>query len=126
MRARWVVFLVVASNLITLAIVFGVRAYDEHYRFDIAKWRANAPGDCNDNYRRQMVEDLSENYLRVGMSPGNVRWLLGPPEYVETFRGNRQWIYDTGVIVSDCLSLVVRFGREGRRVTEWHHPFLDD
>lgn len=115
--------LVVASNLFTLALVFGLRAYDEHYRFDVAKWHAESAGDCDDDHRRQMVEDLDANYLRIGMTEASVRFLLGQPTYKES---PRVWSYDTGLIVSDCFHLVVVFDEPGGQLVEWSHPFLDN
>jgi hypothetical protein len=120
-RARWVVLLLVASNLLTLAIVLGTRWYDERHSFDVAKWRARLPGNCNDNHREKMVDDLSENYLKVGMTRADVLWLLGPPdtsrEAPELERVLVGW--DTGLEVSDCRYFHVNFGPGGRTVVGW-------
>jgi hypothetical protein len=121
MRTRWVVLLVLATNLLTLAIVFGVRWYDDNYRFDAAKWHARQPGDCNDEHRWHMVEDLGENYLDVGMTRADVLWLLGPPDLVEEAPGGPRALlgWDTGLLASDCEYFYVNFGRGGKTVVEW-------
>jgi hypothetical protein len=121
MRARWVVLLVVASNLLTLAIVFGARWYDDRHSFDAAKWHARLPGDCNDDHREKMVDDLAENYLEVGMARSDVLWLLGPPDSGQEASGAvRQLLgWDTGIEASDCRYFFVNFGPGGRTVVEW-------
>lgn len=118
MRARSVVLLVLASNLLTLAIVFGARWYEERSSFDVAKWHARLPGDCNDDHREEMVDDLAENYLQVGMSRADV---LGPadtsdeaPDGSRTLRG-----WDTGRDTSGCRYFYVNFGPGDRTVVEW-------
>ena len=120
MRARWVVLLVVASNLLTLAIVFGTRWYSERYSFDVAKWHARLPGDCNDDHRERMTDDLRENYLEIGMSRADVLWLLGPPDFSqEALEGERTLLgWDTGMRASDCRYFYVNFGR-GDTVVEF-------
>jgi hypothetical protein len=121
-RARWIVLLVVASNLLTLAIVAGVRWYDERRSFDAAEWHARLPGDCNDDHREEMVEDLAERYLQVGMTRADVEWLLGPPDTShETAEADRLLLgWDTGLEGSDnCKYFRVNFGGRGQTVVEW-------
>jgi hypothetical protein len=121
MRARWVVLLVVASNLLTLAIVFGTRWYGERHSFDVAEWHARLPGDCNDDHREQMVDDLSENYLQVGMARTDVEWLLGPPDTSsEAPDGSRTLLgWDVGRSGSACDYFYVNLGPGARTVVEW-------
>ena len=121
MRARWVVLVVIASNLVTLGIVLGVRWHGDTYRFNVAKWHAAKPGFCNDGFRRDMVGDLvSGGYLRVGMSRAEVIWLLGPPDYTNTERPTTVSGWDTGVVdVSTCTEFLVDFGPKGQRVVDW-------
>ena len=120
-RARWVVLLVVASNLLTLAIVFGARWYDERHSFDAVKWHARLPGDCNDDHRRKMVDDLAENYLEVGIARSDVEWLLGPPDSSQEAEGATRLLlgWDIGVVASDCKYFYVNFGPGGRTVVAW-------
>jgi hypothetical protein len=119
-RARWIVLIVIASNLVLLAVmlavVFGVRAHDRQYRFDLAKWHTEEPGDCNDEQRRPMIDDLAKNYLRAGITRDSVRFLLGEPAYKES---PRVWVYDTGLLVSDCVHFTVVF--EGNKLVDWTH-----
>jgi hypothetical protein len=122
MRTRWVVLLVVASNLLTLAIVFGTRWYDERHSFDVAKWHARLPGDCNDDHREKMVDDLADNYLEVGMKRVDVEWLLGPPDISQEAREADRLLlgWDTGLRGSDnCTYFRVNFGGRGQTVVEW-------
>jgi hypothetical protein len=121
MRARWVVLLVVASNLLTLAIVFGTHWYVEEHSFDAAKWHARLPGDCNDDHREKMVDDLAENYLEVGMDRSDVLFLLGLPDTnQETPDGSRVLNgWDTGRSASECDYFRVNFARDGRIVVGW-------
>ena len=122
MRVRSVVLLVVASNLLTLAIVFSTRWYDEQSSFDVAKWHARLPGDCNDDHREQMVDDLAESYLEVGMTRVDVQWLLGPPDTSqEAAEADRLLLgWDIGLRGSDnCSYFRVEFGGRGQTVVEW-------
>jgi hypothetical protein len=120
-RARWVVLLVVGSNLVTLAIVFGTRWYVEQHSFDVAKWHARLPGDCNDDYRKKMVDDLGKKYLQVGMARADVEWLLGPPDTSQRTPGGSRTLlgWDTGITASDCDYFFVNLGGRGQTVVEW-------
>jgi hypothetical protein len=121
MRSRWVVLLVVASNLLTLAIVFGTRWYDERHSFDVATWHARLPGDCNDDHREKMVDDLAQNYLEVGMSRADVEWLLGPPDSGDEAPGASRTLlgWDIGIRGSECDYFFVNLGPGGRTVVGW-------
>jgi hypothetical protein len=121
MRARLVVLLVVVSNLLTLAIVFGTQWYAERHSFDVAKWHARQPGDCNDDHREKMVDDLADDYLEVGMARSDVLFLLGIPDTnQEAPDGSRVLSgWDTGITGSDCDLFFVNFGPGGRTVVEW-------
>jgi hypothetical protein len=121
MRTRWVVLLVVASNTLTLAIVFGARWYDDRHSFDAAKWHARLPGDCNDDHREKMVDDLAENYLEVGMTRADVEWLLGPPDSGDEAPVAERALlgWDIGITGSDCDLFFVNFGPGGRTVVGW-------
>lgn len=122
MRARWVVLLVLATNLFTLALVFGVRAYDEHYDFDAAEWIAEKPGDCTESHRRQMVEDLDARILRIGLTTESVQAILGRPD----FKIANEWYYETGIVISDCETLALSFDGPRGQLIEWSHPTLRD
>jgi hypothetical protein len=121
MRTRWVVLLVLASNLLTAAVVLGVGWYQERRAFDAAKWHARLPGDCNDDHRRRMTNDLAESYLEVGMSRADVLWLLGEPDTSDEAPGGERTLlaWDTGSDGSDCSYFYVNFGPGGRTVVEW-------
>jgi hypothetical protein len=121
MRARWVVLLVVASNLLTLAIVSGTRWYDERHSFDTAKWHARLPGDCNDDHREKMVNDLAESYLEVGMARSDVLFLLGLPDTNQEAPDGSRVLngWDIGRGGSDCDYFFVNFGPGGRTVVGW-------
>jgi hypothetical protein len=120
-RARWVVLLLVLSNLLTLALVLGFLWYDERRSFDVAAWHSRLPGDCNDDHRAKMVDDLAEGYLRVGMSRADVGWLLGPPDSSQEAEGGARLLlgWDVGIDASDCKYFYVNFGPGGRTVVEW-------
>jgi hypothetical protein len=121
MSARWVVVLVIGSNLLTLGIVLGLQWRDETNRFNVAKWHAAKPGFCNDAFRRDMVGDLaSGGYLKVGMPRAEVIWMLGLPDYTNTERPTTVSGWDTGAVdTSTCTEFLVDFGPAGRRVVDW-------
>jgi hypothetical protein len=121
MRVRFVVLLVVASNLLTLAIVFGALWLGERRAFDAARWHARLPGDCNDDHRRPMTDDLAENYLEVGMGRADVEWLLGEPDTNQEPPGGERVLlgWDTGREASGCRYFYVNFGPGGKTVVEW-------
>jgi hypothetical protein len=120
MRTRWVVLLVVASNVLTLAIVFGTRWYDRGAQLRRREWHARLPGDYNDDHCDKMVDDLAENYVEIGMARADVLWLLGPPDSGQEASGARQLLgWDTGIEASDCRYFYVNFGPGGRTVVEW-------
>jgi hypothetical protein len=128
MSARWVVVLVIGSNLLTLGIVFGVRWHDDTYRFNVAKWHAAKPGFCKDSHRQDMVGDLAKgSYLRVGMPRAEVIWLLGLPDYTNTEKPTTVSGWDTGVVdASSCAEFLVDFGPKGQRVVDWASSTTND
>ena len=114
--------LVVATSLLTLAIVLGMNWYAERNSFDVAKWHARLPGDCNDDHREKMVDDLADNYLEVGMSRTDVQWLLGPPDLSqEAADADRLLLgWDIGLRGSDnCIYFRVNLAGRDQTVVEW-------
>ena len=53
----------------------------DHIKFDKTKW--NEKNDGNYTYRKQMVNDLLNNYQWVGVKQDSVIHMLGQPDYIE-------------------------------------------
>ena len=103
MKRRWVkeAILLIASGLSVLVIAFFVIVPREFYNnpyndkaFDRKVWLSAARSDKMHNPRRQMAEDLQKNYLRKGMTRGQVRRLLGKSngEYDDQ-QGDMDWYF---------------------------------
>lgn len=80
--------------------------------FDAERWRADKEVACSEGYdgaRDSMVGDLRDNHLHRGMSPEQVRALLGPPDntYATAERTILYWATLPGL--TRCYYLSVRF-----------------
>lgn len=87
--------------------------------FDSVMWKA-AGNSCEEsNPRRDMVDDLMENRLKVGMRRREIRRLLGAPggAYKSPHRKGWEWDYTLGVGAS-CENLYLGVNARGR-LFEW-------
>lgn len=88
--------------------------------FDSGEWKAESDVYCDNpnvpHLRQEMVGDLLDEHLGVGMRQAAVRELLGPPDSIEKGRPGTWWTYYTGNDQIDCLTLEILFN--GGRVLE--------
>ena len=70
----------------TCEIVYGI--FTDHgpfddWKFDRKIWQENTNNEDPDNVRGMMIYDLTENYLKKGMSKNKVQELLGRPDFTQ-------------------------------------------
>jgi outer membrane protein assembly factor BamE (lipoprotein component of BamABCDE complex) len=90
--------------------------------FDSTSWQAAKPGGSCDSQRHRwdMLDDLTDNHLRVGMTQAEVRALLGQPDSVANKTNRtRGWDYALGIRGS-CRYLYVGFDLSTNELREWH------
>lgn len=104
--------------------LFAWRASDARSAFDAARWKADGEIACSESYdgaRKRMVGDLRDNHLSTGLTPREVRALLGEPQ--EIFRdpsGHERWLWATASGFTRCWYLSVIFA-DGRLVATDHY-----
>jgi hypothetical protein len=97
--------LVVGLAFVSVVTLAGCRLLTRD--FDAAQWKA-VGNTCMSNKRLLMVDDLRQDYLRQGMTRGEVRALLGKPNSIWRDRG-LWWEWPIGMSFADCLVFSIRF-----------------
>ena len=116
-KALWTASLAVVLLVAAVTVSCG---FGESRTFDPVTWRAESAVSCPERQsRRQMVEDIQENYLRRGMTQPEVKKLLGAPDVVTHRRRPEGWSYGLGARGSDCEYLYVGFAADDGPLVEW-------
>jgi len=112
-RHAWMFATVLLGAFVLLVGAAGCGGQD----FSTKDWRGNPFVECQlKDYRQPMVSDLLGNHLNDEMTRSEVRELLGPPDFAETYKGIKGWAYEIGNDDTDCSFVYVGFDKDGRLV----------
>ena len=116
------VVLVAVSVVLGAAVLSGAFAGTSRGEdaFNSARWRSHVA--CGENsVRLRMLDRLLDDHLERGMTRGEVRRLLGRPDYIDDTDRTKGWSYGAGTEEGnwDCTYLYVGFDRNGRLVEWW-------
>jgi hypothetical protein len=124
------VLLVILTNLVTVALVFGLRSRDSTPTFDAAKMARGVAGNVQRRLSARLVDDLRSHYMKIGMTRSEILWILGPPDFTNLEPPRPVFGWDTGtdasLLPSDCTSFHVVFGPNGQRVVDWTSSIGED
>ncbi|CAN5304372.1 hypothetical protein BH09BAC5_BH09BAC5_14150 [soil metagenome] len=85
-------------------------------KFDKGVWMQNS-NDKSDNPRFDMIDDLKNNYLKIGMASQDVHSLLDQPTYIDTNKYGIHWTYPIGSnpgMHIDPYSIIIEFDSLGK------------
>ncbi len=112
-RKILIAFVVLAALLLAGLIYWGIAHEFVSIPFNREGWAAYKPYK-NDHTRKWMYSDLTQNYLKSGMTRDQVLRLLGTPEYQDADRFSYDFGPDSFPLPVDRTILYINFDKSGR------------